>query len=309
MLDWLDGLAGAADQIGADIVAFLQYILGLLVAIFTYLYQLLAAVFNFFVNLLQKIASFFTTLWNDFFKGIFTTLWSTIVKVHDWLESILSPIIQFLQKVRAWVDWFFQTYVKPFLNILSQIRNFLNILRQFGIKWAAELDAWLGKVQADISGAMLTIQGYINAVIGIVNSLADPLGLFRRPTFVMSMRRIFPSFARGVSGLPLGYFFPSPAKGAAAGWGNTPAPFNPASATQNPPPSAYFNGDDGLGDFSGWDGTDPLADTEADSMAPLDFFNDDAWPDSPVTDPVQGLQDIQDALWANVITAAQQGNG
>jgi hypothetical protein len=300
MGDWLDGLAGVGDQIGADIVAFLQYLVGLLVAVFTYLYQLLAAVFDFFYSLAQKIARFFSTLWNDFFKGIFTSLWHAIVRVHNWLESILSPIVKFLQKVRAWVDWYFNTYVKPILNLLSQVRNFLNILRQFGIKWAAELDAWLGKVQADIAGAFLKLQGYINAIIGIVNSLADPLGLFRRPTFVMSMRRIFPSFARGVSGMPLGYFFPSPVKGAGNGLGPPPSNFTPTNPQMNPPPSGYLSGDDGLGNFGGWDGTDPLPDDTMDSMTSLDFFNDDAYPDPVVTDVPGTLAQLQQAAYASV---------
>jgi hypothetical protein len=297
-MDWLDFLAGAAGDIGADIQAFLAWLVGLIVAAFVYLYNLLAAVFNFFYSLLQKIADFFKTLWNDFFKGIFTALWSAIVKVHDWLENLLSPIINFLKQVRAWVDWFFTTYVKPFLNILSQVRNFLNILRQFGIKWAATLDSLLGKVQSDISGAFLKIQGYLNSLIGIVSSLSDPLGLFRRPTFVMSMRRIFPSFMRGVSGMPLGYFFPSPVKGAGAGLGPTPFPFNQTNTTQNPPPSGYFGDDDGLGNFGGWDGTDPLADTDADEMTAMDYFNDDAWPDPVNDDPAQAAQDAWQAQFA-----------
>jgi hypothetical protein len=302
MFDWLNTLLGAGDGIGADIVAFLQYLIGLLVALFAFLYNLLVAVFNFLYSILLKIANFFKMLWEDFFKGIFTSLWSAIVKVHDWLENLLQPIIQFLQKIKAWVDWFFTTYVKPILNILSQIRSFLNILKAFGVKWAAELDAWLGKVQSDIISAFNKVNGYLNAVIGIVNSLADPLGLFRRPTFVMSMRRIFPSFARGVSGMPLGYFFPSPVKGAMNGTGPTQFPLNLANTTQNPPPSGYFDGDDGLGDFGGWDGTDPLADTDADSMTALDYFNDDLYPDPQYSDVADALQAAANAMFqSNVV--------
>jgi hypothetical protein len=291
MGDWLDGLLGAGDAIGADIIGFLNYLIGLLVALFSYLWDLIVSAVLFLYHLLLSVGQFFHTLWDDFFKGIFQSLWNALLKVHAWLESILSPIVKFIQQVRAYVDWFFQTYVKPFLNILSQVRNFLNILRQFGIKWAATLDSFLGKVQADISGAMLKIQGYLNSLIGIVQSLSDPLGLFRRPTFVMSMRRIFPSFMRGVSGLPLGYFFPSPRKGAGAGLGAPSFPFNASDPNQNPAPSGYLSGDDGLGDFGGWDGVDPLADDEMDSMTGLDYFNDDAYPDPACDDPAQCAQD------------------
>lgn len=300
MGDWLDGLGALASEIGADIVAVIQYLIGVLVAVFNYLYTLLAAVFQFFDNLMQKIGAFFTSIWNDWLKGIFADLWKAIVKVHAWLEKILSPIIKALTWLRKWVDWYFKTYVQPLLKIISEIRGFLTILRQFGVKWAAQLDYWLGQIQADIISAFTKVQGYINAIIGIVNSLADPLGLFRRPTFVMSMRRIFPSFARGMSGMPLGYFFPSPLKNAAAGWGAPPKNFTPTNAQMNPPPSSYFAGDDGLGDFGGWDGSDPLADSDADSMTPLDFFNDDAYPDPVVTDVPGTLAQLQQAAYTSV---------
>jgi hypothetical protein len=305
MGDFLDGLGALADQIGQDIVAFLQYLLSVLVAVFQFLYSLLAAVFNFFLDLVKRIGQLFITLWTQFFKGIFASLWSAIVKVHDWLESVLSPIIHFLQQIRAWVDWFFQTYVKPLLNLINQVRSFLNILRAFGIKWAAQLDALLGKVEADIAGAFLKIQGYLNALIGIVNSLADPLGLFRRPTFVMSMRRIFPSFLRGISGMPVGYFFPSPRKGAGAGLGAPSFPFSAISPAQNPPPSGYLSGDDGLGDFGGVAPGDTIPDYSMDSMYPLDFFNDDLYPDPECTDPVSCLAALQQQA-ANAITGGDQ---
>jgi hypothetical protein len=301
MGDWLDNLLGGIEGLDLSvIIQFLQWLVGAIVAAFTWLYNLLAAVFNFFYDLAKTIGQFFVTLWDDFFKGIFTSLWSAIVKVHDWLESILGPIVQFIQKIRAWVDWFFQTYVKPFLNILSQVRNFLNILRSFGIKWAAQLDAFLGKVQSDVSGYFLKVQGYLNSIIGIVNSLSDPLGLFRRPTFVMSMRRIFPSFARGISGMPLGYYFPSPRKGAPPGTGPFPPNFDPSNTTQNPPPSGYLSDDDGLGDFGGADPGETLPDDSMDTMTGLDYFNDDLWPDSTYSDPVSALEQLQGAAYGAI---------
>jgi hypothetical protein len=306
MGDWLSWFGDQASNIStATIIAWLEWLVSALVAVFIYLYNLLVAVFQFFVGLAKTVGQFFATLWNDFFKGIFQSLWNAIVKVHDWLEGILQPIVNFLKAALKWMNLIFKTYIQPFLKVLSIVRGFLNVLRTFGIKWAGELDAWLGKIQNDIIQAFQKAVGYINAVIGIVNSLADPLGLFRRPTFVMSMRRIFPSFMRGVSGMPLGYFFPQPGKGAPAGMGAPPFPLNLNNTTQNPPPSGYLNDDDGLENFDGWDGTDPLADDSMDSMTGLDYFTSDAWYDNAPDDPVAALDALQLAAWAG-ITSTQQ---
>jgi hypothetical protein len=298
MWDWLSGILGEGPNALLSLWEAVWSVFLALVAVAQYLFALLVKIFNFFYNLALTIGKFFKTLWQDFFKNIFTPIWNTIKTVHQWLENLLRPIIHFLQTINKWVQWFFNAYIKPVLKVLNIVRGFLNVLKAFGVKWAAQLDHILGVVVADITSAFRKVTGYINAVIGIVNSLADPLGLFRGPTFAMSMRRIFPSFMRGVSGLPLGYFFPSPRAGAPLGMGGTPLPFNPGNPSQNPPPSTYFGYDDGLGSFGGWDGVDPLQDTDADFMSPLDYFDDSAYPPPNNPDPVSAANDVFDAIFS-----------
>jgi len=290
MWDWLSGLGDWASQLLGDIISFLQWLLQVLIEVFQYIYALLVAVFQFFVSIFQSVWNFLKSVWNGFFKNIFTKVWQIYTKVHDWLEAHLKPILDFLKKVRALWDRWFKQYIKPILSLIGTIRKFLQILRAFGIKWAAELDKILGKVQADITRAFLKVQGYLNSLINIVNAISDPLGLLRRPTLVMSMRRIFPSWFHTLSGLPLGYFLPSPSKGVGAGLGPTKFPFNPSDPAQNPVASSYFNGDDGLGGFGGFDLTQIPPDTAADGTTALDYFNDDLYPSSNYSDPADALQ-------------------
>jgi len=297
MDDWLSGLTDALSVVGADIIAFLDWLVQELVLVFQFLYNLLAAVFNFFYALAQKIGDFFVHIWEDWLKGILQDIWGVIQKVHTWLENLLSPIIHFLKLVYSYVNWFFQTYLKPFLTLLNHIRSFLNILASFGVKWAKELDQWLGKIEAQIIATFQKVEGYLNSIIGIINSLADPLGLFRGPTFVMSMRRIFPSFARGISGMPMGYFFPSPVKGSSSWLGPTPANFNPANSNMNPPPSTYLGEDDGLGDFGGVEEGETISDDDANNMQALDYFNDDLYPSPPYDD----ASDAADDAWTAIL--------
>lgn len=297
MWDWLGGLSDAASAIWDDIAAFLVYLINLLVALFQYLYLLLVAVFKFFYGLAQIIQGFFKVLWEDFFKKIFTALWDAAVKIHAWVESILKPVVDFIKKIRGWVDWLFKGYIKPILAALNIVRSFLKVLSALGVKWAKQLDQWIAKIETDISKAFSKVRGYLNAIIGILNALADPLGLFRKPTLVMSIRRIFPSFARGISGLPIGYFLPSPVKGLGAGWGPIGGGFSASNSALNPPPSYYAQGDDGLGSFSGFAPDVTPDDTAMDGMSALDFFNDDLYspPDNP--DPVSALADVQGAAF------------
>lgn len=299
-MDWLSGLSDFLSQLGSDIVAFLQWLVNELIALFVFLYNLLGAVFQYLWGLLKAVGQFFHTIWDFVYNKILVPLWNAIVKVHNWIESKLAPIINFLQKVRDYLNRWFNAYIKPILNLISSVRKFLEILRAFGIKWAAQLDKFLGQIQQDITKTFLKVQGYLNAVIGIVNALSDPLGLFRRPTLLMSLRRIAPSLCRGLTGLPLGYYFPSPRQGAGAGLGPTQFPFKLSDPNQNPAPSAYFGGDDGLGNFGGFDFNSTPPDDAGDSMSALDYFDDSLYPQSPVTDPAQSISDYQSQYIAQI---------
>ena len=288
MGDWFDPLLGFASELGADITAFLNWLLNELIAIFWFLDTLIGAVFWFFDDLFSDLYYWFQDIWDNWLKGIFQSFWSAVVKVHDWIESILAPIIHVIQVISNWVQWVYNTWLKPILSLISKIRGFLNILAALNIKWAQQLDQWLGKVQTYINQAFTKVMGYLNTALGLLNSLADPLGLFRKPTFVMSMRRIFPSFARGISGMPLGYWLPQPGQGAPAGMGPSSFPLNLSDPTQNPLPSGYADDDDGLGDFDGFDDDETPDDSDMDVMQPLDYFNDDSWPDPTYDDPSDG---------------------
>ena len=301
MGDFLDGLADAAGQIGSDIIAFLSYLISLLVALFEFLYTLIALIFQYFWTVLKTLGQWAHWVWEEMYEKLLLPIWHVYQQVHDWLEGILSPIISVIKKIRDFLNRWFLAYIKPILKVIGTIRKFLEILRAFGVQWAGALDKILGKIQSDITKTFQKVQGYLNAVIGILNSLADPLGLFRRPTLLMSLRRIAPSLCRGITGMPLGYLLPSPKQLGLSASGATQFPFNASDPAQNPPPSSYFAGDDGLGDFGGFDFTETPPDDAADNVDPMDYFNDDNYPDPPYTDIADGLSNFVDALLGSAI--------
>src|SRR5581483_4769134 len=294
MWDFWDGLGGYASDLGLAstieaILAFLGWLVQTLIVIFHYIFALIQAVFNFFITLGQKIASFFETLWTGFFKKIFNGFVSAVLKVHDWLESKLAPILDFLKQARAYFDRIFNAYIKPILNLMQDVRKFLSVLRFFGIKWAAQLDAAIAQIQADIASAFLQVRGILNGFIDIVNAISDPLGLLRRPTIVLSVRRTFNAMVHVLTRRPVGFFFPSPRKNAVPGIGQLPANFLPSDTTYNPPASSFFSGDDGLGGYNGFAPATVPPDTSVDDTDPLDYFNNDLYPPPPCDDTASCL--------------------
>ena len=307
MLDWLLDFTNDLGAASAAIWDALVFLFNLLVAVAKFLLQLIEDIWDALVAVFKKVASFFHMLWEDFFKKIFLGLFNVLRKLHGWLEAHLGPVIKFLGKVRNYLDRIFRLYIKPFLNMIQHVRRFLEILRLLGVKWAAALDAKLGKFEADIAGLFLTLRGIVTAGIDILNCLADPLNLFRRPTAVLSIRRIIPSLVRVTTGLPIGYFLPSPRKGVGAGLGFLPDNFDPSDPTMNPPASSYFSGDDGLGAFSGFTSGEVPDDGAVDDLTVLDYFNTDLYPPPQCTDWISCLQEnVNRALTATWTTGEPQ---
>lgn len=292
MWDWLSGLANDLGGAAASLWAAIQFLFGLIVAVFQYLYKLVAAVFSFFLDLLKKVSTFLHTLWDHFFKRIFVDVMNAIRKLHSWLELHLGPFIKWLQQARAYLDRIFRLYIKPMLNLIQHVRQYLQILRLLGVKWAGALDAKLGQLEGKIAGIFLQVRAILTGFIDIANAIADPLSLLRRPTLVLSIRRTIPALVKVVTGLPLGYFLPSPHKNAPPGLGFMPLNFNPSDPNQNPPASSYFQFDDGLGPFQGFaSGTVP-PDSAVDDLTILDYFDDGLYGPPPCDDLVSCIEQM-----------------
>jgi hypothetical protein len=292
MWDWLDSFANSLGDAAASIIAALQFLFALLVAVANFLYALIKAVFDFLVNILKKVATFLHTLWTSFFKKIFTDVINALRKLHSWLELHLGPFIKWLQQARAYFDRIFRLYIKPMLNLIQHVRQYLQILRLLGVKWAGVLDARLGQIEGRIAGIFLQVRGLLTGFIDLANILADPLNLFRRPTAVLSIRRILPTMVKVATGLPMGYFLPSPRSNAPLGLGFMPDNFDPNNPLMNPPASSYFAFDDGLGPFNGFANGDVPPDSAVDDLTLLDYFDDGLYPPAACDDLLTCIQQM-----------------
>jgi hypothetical protein len=247
-------------------------------------------------GLFKPLASLFDFIWKGIILGLISHILNALRSLHQWLESKLGPIIAALHQMRVFLDRNFNLYIKPILNVIQKARQFLVILRALGVKWAGKLDQRLLKVETDITTIFLGVRGFINGSIDILNAIADPLGLLRRPSLVLSLRRVFNTSVTAFAGRGVGTFFPTPPKTQQVPpvTGGTKAA-QPAYSGDNGP-SSYFSDDDGLGDFGGYSSGNVIPDSAVDSVNPLDYFNQDLWPGPVCSDPVacaqQALQQI-----------------
>lgn len=291
-MDFLNGLLAEAAAIQQELLAIFQFLLSVIVTVAQFIYDALVAVADFLVKMAQAVGKFFRYLWDNFFKVIFSKIFTAVQKAHEWLESHLRPIIDFLKKVSAFWDKLYKTYVRPFLIAIQHVRQFLQLLRLLHINIATQLDKVLGQIQNDVQRAVLDIKGTLNATIDLLNIIADPTMLLRRPTMLLSLRRVFHGFIRQVTGLPPAFFLPSPSKSAPKGLGFLPSNFDPANPLQNPPASYYLPFDDGMPSLDFVTPGVPVSDDVVDTGQPLGYFDSSAYTDSVVVRAPKSLDEL-----------------
>lgn len=294
MFDFLGGLLGVLSAIGAELAQIFVALLNVIVSVFQFVWSTLVNVFNFLYKIGTTVVKFFHHVWDLFFKGIWPRVLSVLRKVHDFLEAKLGPIISFLKKYRALLDRNFRLYIKPILNFLQRIRQVLAVLKLLHIQFAKVLDQKIAQLEGILTKNFLQLRGVITSILNAVNAVVDFPLLLRKPVLVLSIRRVFLSLVRVLTGFPSGFFLPSPRTNPKKGTGPPPVGANFKDADVNPPASSYLDGEDGLGDFDGFDSGDIPDDTVVDSLDSLDYFNGDLYPDLECEDYLLCLQEAID---------------
>jgi hypothetical protein len=242
-------------------------------------------------SLLGSLVKFLQTLWQFLVKHIIGGILNALRSLSAWLEEKLAPVIDFLKRVRAAMQSYYETYIRPFMVYLQRVRQFLSILALLHIHIAQRLDTFLTNLQSKIIQSFYTVTAAINTLTNILLALQDPEYLIKHPVLLLSIRRQIPALIHALTGRPPGYWFPSP-RGSAGGPFAPPSfPFNFADPSQNPPTSSYLSNDGLPADLSGVVNCYEYTADAVDTVAPLDFFNDDLYPDTlcPYEDPAKCL--------------------
>lgn len=135
---------------------------------------------GFLRDTVTSLRNIFKALWDKIIVAFLTKLLRAFIALRNFLRSIFGPIIKWLKRIRAWYDAYFNKFVKPFLKILRQVRQFLQIFRLLGFKWAARLDARLADIENKIVKAYELLRQNLNRVISWIDLIVDPTFLLRR---------------------------------------------------------------------------------------------------------------------------------
>jgi hypothetical protein len=267
-------LFGGASALLSGIWSALTYLFSLIGNVFIDLYNLIGSVLDFLYGILGKVAALFRRLWDGFFKGLLIRLANGILRVHQWLEAHLGPVIRFLQKVRAYIDRLYNIYVRPILNTIQQIRRVLVVLRALHIKFAEELDRRLLDIEGKIAHGFLTVRGALNATISWLNAASDPSRLARLVIVGVMGRRTVAAMVRIYTGLPIGFFLPNPRSDAPPWERPVYSVADLTDPARNPLPASLLPSLDPLAvsDFMAADPTPTDADINEDNVLP--FYTD-----------------------------------
>jgi len=164
----------------AELQAVIAFLWNVLVAVANFLLSVLNFIWQFLNTLLRDVLRGFKWIWNGVIKVALTKLVNVFVRVQAWLQKTFGPLLRWLRRIRAWLDQYFNLYVKPILNAIQHVRQFLQLLRLLGFKWAAKLDAILAKVQNDIIKAYELIRQNLNQITSWLQLIVDPTFLLRR---------------------------------------------------------------------------------------------------------------------------------
>jgi hypothetical protein len=290
-VDFLGGLIDFLSAVGAELAQIVVALVNVIIQVFQFVWGVLGNVFNFLYKIAGNVLKLFHHLWDFFFKQLWPKIVGLMRKVHDFLESKLGPIIKFLKKYRDLIDRNYRLYIKPILKFLQRVRQVLAVMRFLHISFAKALDQKIAQIENTLSKNFLQLRGLLTSMINALNAVVDLPLLFRKPVLVLSIRRVFNSLVRVLTGFPVGYFLPSPRKSAKKGIAAPPPKANFNDPDINPPASSYISGNDGLGGFDGFVPGETPDDSVVDSLEALDYFSEELYPSPTCVDPIACMEE------------------
>jgi hypothetical protein len=119
----------------------------------------------------------------DYLIPLLKKIIAAIKDIQAKIAKLLKPIVKWIKRIRDWYVKHILPWQKLALQIISAVRQFLELLKLLDVKWAAKLDAELQKIQGYITESITAILGPLNAALSILGMAVDPSLFFRQDMF------------------------------------------------------------------------------------------------------------------------------
>jgi hypothetical protein len=114
-----------------------------------------------------------------------------IIKAIKWVKGKLDKILKPLQKILKRIRDFYVNHILKWellaIQIISVIRVWLELLRLLHVKWAAQLDADLQKIQGYITDTITPVVSTLNEISTILGLAINPLGFISKSFMLGSL--------------------------------------------------------------------------------------------------------------------------
>jgi hypothetical protein len=137
----------------------------------------------------RKAWDFFQFTYDHVIKPFIAKVWRWLERAKAWLDDTFRPVFEFLHAVRDNLLAFYNTFVRPWLDLIDITRRVLRIAGSLGLSWARELDRRLGELQDLIERPFRYVLAKVNEIINVVNRIVTADGLFQRLVFLRTLER------------------------------------------------------------------------------------------------------------------------
>lgn len=140
----------------------------------------LSALAGVIAKAIGAIWDFLKSLWENFIKKMLEWLRDHLVKLYQWIHAHAKSLIDHLKKWKQWYDQHILPFQLKQIALIQRIRQVLQILTAFHVKWATTLDNKLANLQSHIEQTIGFVRGTFNGVINWLNAIYDPVWLAGR---------------------------------------------------------------------------------------------------------------------------------
>lgn len=135
-------------------------------------------------NVLKSIALGIALALYHVFIDYILPIIEKIIKAIKWvkgkLDKILKPLQKWLQRIRNFYINHILKWELLAIQIISVVRLWLSLLRLLHVKWAAQLDADLQKIQGYITDTITPVVSTLNEISTILGLAVNPLGFISK---------------------------------------------------------------------------------------------------------------------------------